>query len=299
MKATSVAFKAHLALEVTTLCTCWQITRRDGQSFYFTDHDSDLLISGSTYISAVGYKRTALSADPSLAIDNLEVTGIFDSDTLVADDLRSGMFDFAEVHIFQVNWDILSQGIMRLRRGYLGEITMLPSGIFQGELRGLLQRLTTKVGEVYSDECRADLGDARCKVDLAPVTGFETVLAVTDSRVFQTTNSLVAFAGPGWYNGGVLTWTSGNNNGRSMEVKDWDFTQTVTLFLPMPRPVVVGDTLRMTPGCNKTLIHCRDKFNNVVNRRAEDYIPGIDAILQTPTPKPSSGGKSGKKGGIA
>lgn len=297
VKTASVSFKSHLALEVTTLCTCWQITRRDGVSFYFTDHDDDLVVSGNTYISAVGYQRTALSADPSLAIDNMEVTGIFDSETLVADDLRAGMFDFSEVHIFQVNWSDLTQGIMRLRRGYLGEITGLPSGIFQGELRGLVQRLTTKVGEVYSAECRADLGDARCKVILTSFTFAATVASVTDTRIFALT--IGSPPTDGYLDGGVLNWATGDNSGRSMEIKTWiQSGGAITLFVPMPRPVQIGDTCTVVAGCNKTLVHCRDKFNNVVNRRAEDYIPGTDAILQTPTSKSSGGGSGGKKGGV-
>ena len=68
-----------------------------------------------------------------------------------------------------------------------------------------------------------------------------------------------------------------------MEVKTW--TQTggvVQLYLPMPRPVQVGDTLSIYPGCDKRVGHCRDKFNNIVNMRAEPYVPGTDFILTSP-----------------
>jgi uncharacterized phage protein (TIGR02218 family) len=285
-KATSVALKAHLALEVTALCTCWQITRRDGISFYFTDHDADLSISGHTYVSAIGYDRTALSADAALGIDNLEVTGLFDSDTLTNDDMRGGRFDFAEIHIFQVNWNDLSQGIMRLRRGYLGELSAMPSGVFHGELRGLVQRLVAKVGDVYTSECRADLGDAKCQVDLTSFTVAATVLTVGDSRQFSLTYTEPR-AVDNWFTGGVLTWLSGANTGRSMEIKYALGTGAIALFLPMHGAVVPGDTCRLYPGCDKRLATCRDKFSNIVNRQAEDYIPGLDAILKTPFAKVS------------
>src|SRR5947207_2810885 len=117
MKTLSTALKNHLATEVTTLANCWQLVRRDGQSFFFTDHDQDLVISGNTYLSAIGYQQTAIAASSGLAVDNLEVTGILDSETLIADDLRAGMFDFADIFLFTVNWASLGQGIMRLRRG--------------------------------------------------------------------------------------------------------------------------------------------------------------------------------------
>lgn len=287
-KSTSVALKAHLALDVTALCTCWQITRRDGTSFYFTDHDQDLVISGNTYLSAIGYDRTALSADAALGIDNLEVTGLFDSDTLTNDDMRGGRFDFAEVHIFQVNWDDLTQGIMRLRRGYLGELSAMPSGTFHGELRGLVQRLVAKVGDLYTSECRADLGDAKCQVDLTSFTISATVLAVTDTRQFTLTGFSEPRAVNDWFTGGVLTWLTGANAGHSMEIKGWVSSGAhIALFLPMHGTVAAGDTCRLYPGCDKRLATCRDKFSNIVNRQAEDYIPGLDAILKTPFAKVS------------
>ncbi len=141
MKTVSAGLLAHLAEEVTTLANCWSITRRDGYQFHFTDHDVDLVVSGNTHVAEVGYQQTAVTSSAALAIDNLEVTGIFDSATITSDDLRSGLFDFCEVVLFTVNWADLSQGIMRLRRGFLGEVTVSPSGVFQAELRGLIQRM--------------------------------------------------------------------------------------------------------------------------------------------------------------
>lgn len=167
-KAISAGLQAHLEQEVTTLATCWEITRLDGEVFRFTDHDRDLEIDGETYSSSVGYQRTAIANDSSLGIDNLDLLGFFDDTLLKLSDLRSGKFDFAEVSLFVVNWDDLSQGILRLRRGYLGEVESTSSGMFKVELRGMMQRLAQRVGEIFTPECRADLGDSRCKVPIAP-----------------------------------------------------------------------------------------------------------------------------------
>ena len=282
MKTITTALKTHLAQEVTTKANCWQLVRRDGQSFFFTDHDQDLEISGNTYLSAIGYQQTAITADSSLAVDNLEVTGILDSETLIADDLRAGLFDFAEIFLFTVNWADLSQGIMRLRRGTLGEISTTPAGTFQGELRGMAQRLVAKVGDIYTPECRADLGDSKCKVVLSDFTITATVTAVTDTRNFAL-DVTDPRAIDGWFAAGGLTWTSGANNERTMEIKNWTrIPNAIELFMSMPRPVAIGDTCRLYAGCDKRHDTCRDKFNNIINRRAEDFIPGFDAIIQTP-----------------
>lgn len=286
MKTLTPAFKTHLAQEVTTKCNCWQILRRDGAQFFFTDHDQDLLISGNLYLAAIGYQQTAISADPSLAIDNMEVTGILDSDTLVAEEIRDGLFDFARVFIFAVNWADLTMGTMRLKAGTMGEVSITPAGTFQAELRGIAQRLVTKVGNVYTPECRADLGDDKCRVNLitSGFTQHATVVNLIDQRHF---NISISDPDPrsvdNWYVDGALTWQSGNNNGRSMEIKGWQqSTQYVELFLPMQRPIALGDSCQLYAGCDKRHDTCRDKFDNIVNRRAEDFLPGFDAIIQTP-----------------
>lgn len=166
-RAISVALKAHLGREVTTLATCWKITRTDGTIFRFTDHDVALTVSGDVYTAAF-YSRSAIASNATMSVDNLDLTGIFDSDELTVDDLRSGLFDFAQIEIFAVNWSDLTQGILKLQRGYLGEVSTTPSGTFHAELRGLTQMLANSMGELYTASCKALLGDARCKVPIEP-----------------------------------------------------------------------------------------------------------------------------------
>ncbi len=293
MKTISGGLTTAIAAEVTTKAHCWQITRLDGVEFFFTDHDADLVIDGDTYASAVGYQQTALSAAPDLTINNLEVTGYFDSDFLTADDLRSGLFDFAEARIFVVDWSNLALGKMKLARANLGEVRSTPSGIFTTELRGMVQRLAAKIADVYTPECRADFGSVglrQCNKDPALFTSSETVTAVTDAANFHITHGDVR-AVDDWYADGVITWTSGNNAGRSIEVNGWAQSGGVVLLrFPMPRAVQVGDTLSIVAGCDKRHDTCRDKFDNIVNRQAEDFIPGTDAVIQTPNSAPSSSG---------
>lgn len=300
MKTISDGLTAALTAEVTTKAHCWRITRRDGTVFRFTDHDADLVISGDTYVASVGYQQTAITETPDLAVNNLEVTGYFDSDFLTAADLRAGLFDFAEAAIFVVDWSNLALGVMKLARTYLGEVRSTPSGIFTTELRGMVQRLMAKVGDVWSPECRADFGSTglrQCNKDPGAFTFGEIVESVTDGANFTISNSNPA-AVDGYYNLGILSWFTGFNSGRSMEVKAWtSVTGVVQLYLPMPRQIVVGDVLNIVAGCDKSHETCKTKFDNMVNRQAEDFIPGMDAIIQTPNASASSG-SSGGGGGL-
>lgn len=84
----------------------------------------------------------------------------------------------------------------------------------------------------------------------------------------------------GYFDGGLITFTSGLCDGFSQEVKAYVPGQ-ITLHLPMPYALAAGDTYSLVAGCDKALSTCRDRFSNVVNFRGEPYLPGIDKVLQT------------------
>lgn len=168
MKAISAALQAHLSQTVTTLATCWQIIRTDGTVYALTSHDVDLTIAGVTYYAAVGLTSTAISTGSQGAVDNLDVTGFTAGAGISLDDLKAGLFDYAQVNVFLVNWANLGMGILKLRTGWLGEVTVRPNGTFQAEVRGLTQALVQEYGTVYQPICRADLGDSKCQVPIKP-----------------------------------------------------------------------------------------------------------------------------------
>lgn len=168
MKSVSGAFATHLAGEALTLATMWRVVRRDGEVFTFTDHDRDIVYGGDTYVATIGYQRAAISSGADLAVDETELLGLIDAASINERELRAGVWDHAEVRIFIVNWAALSQGEIRCRRGTLGEVICRDDGSFRAELRGLAQPLQQMVGGYYQAECRADLGDARCKIPLQP-----------------------------------------------------------------------------------------------------------------------------------
>lgn len=277
MKSASAGLAAHLAGEVTTLATCWKITRRDAQVLGFTTHVQDLVVSGVTYISAIGsYTATTIRTSSDMAVDNLDVDAVFDSAYITDQDLRAGKYDFAQVEIFQVNYADVSQGVLKLRRGWLGEVAS-HGHYFQAELRGLMQALQQTVGRVYGKRCDADLGDARCTVSLAGITLSGTVTSVASRQQFDGTVVPAR-------RGGLVVWTGGANAGYGMEVQSLGVS-TIALVLPMGYDIATGDTYTVYPGCDKLLSTCKGTFNNVINFRGFPYIPGPDAALSYPDAK--------------
>lgn len=212
MKSVSAALAAHLAGPVTTLATCWRITRRDGREFFFTDHDRDLVFEGEVYKASSGYSRTAIANDSSLGVDNLDVEGVFDTQAITEEELRAGLFDQAEVRIFLVNWADPSMGSLRMRRGWFGEVVLTEQGVFRTELRGMTQALSQRIGELYSPECRADLGDDRCKVPIHPPEIQRSAAYAMGDIVRVRTSSApatigISFVNPGFDAGDLSGWT--------------------------------------------------------------------------------------------
>ncbi|MFN3077974.1 MAG: DUF2163 domain-containing protein [Alphaproteobacteria bacterium] len=199
MKSSSSSLAAHLNGEVTTLCTCWRLTRADGVVMGFTDHDRDLSVAGVTYRAASGYTPSAVATSASLAVDNMDVDVVLDDDGITEADLRAGLYDHAIVEVMLVNWTAPTDGGVVVSKGHLGEVKLKRS-IATAEIRGLAQALATNIGEYISADCRAALGDARCGVDLDGLTVAGTGSAIPcgsgclrpDARL---TSSLPHFSG--------------------------------------------------------------------------------------------------------
>lgn len=276
MKIISNELQAHLESEVTTLAMCWKLTRRDGAVMGFTDHDRDIVFDGLTYQASSGFTPSAVANTSELSVDNMDVEGVISNDTITEEDIQAGLYDYAQIEVFVVNYEDTGQGALNVRTGWLGEVTYDRSH-FTAEVRGLMQNLSQKIGELYSASCRAKLGDARCGVELAGYTVTGSVTEVVNNQICAD-DALVQENG--WFNGGVMTFTSGDNEGLAMEVKEYRAGQ-VTLVLPMPYTVTVGDGYSMVAGCDKRFETCSARFNNAVNFRGEPHVPGLDKMLET------------------
>ena len=276
MRTASSALVNHLAGEVTSLATCWKLTRIDGTVMGFTDYVNDLVVSGTTYVAATGATPTGIASSDQFSVDNLEVQGILSSAAITEADIGAGKYDFAAIECFSVNASNLTQGIMLYRVGWLGEVTV-KNGEFTAELRGIAQKLQQNIGEIFSPSCRATFGDARCKVNLASYTFSGTVTAVTSQQAFIASSLTQA---SGYFTGGEIKWLTGANAGLHMEVKAFLGGQ-FTFVLPMPNAIAVGDTFKAIAGCDKTFSTCYTNFNNALNFRGEPYVPGMDKLLST------------------
>ena len=77
------------------------------------------------------------------------------------------------------------------------------------------------------------------------------------------------------------TFVSGANAGAINEVLLHD-QQNIRLFVPMPRPITVGDQITPLTGCDEIPETCKAKFGNILNFRGEPHIPGNDKVFSYP-----------------
>lgn len=268
MKAVSVAMKGYLQGSLTTFCTCWLITRRDGAVMGFTDNDVDLTINGRTYYRITGYNPTAIQSSSDMSIDNLEVQGMFNAGYITEIDLDTGVYDGALVDVYMVNRFDTSAGMLQLRSGYIGQGNY-ENNSFKVEVRGLHQKHSQQILENISSVCRANFGDSRCQINVTPWTFTGTVQSVPNT--VQVTTSLTNNAG--LFNTGILTWTTGANAGRKIKVMTFGEPAGVLTFVyPPDFPMAVGDTFSVVAGCDGQKSTCLG-YGNYLNFQGEADVP--------------------------
>jgi uncharacterized phage protein (TIGR02218 family) len=292
MRTIPSAFQARLDSGVTTLARCWIVTRRDGAKLGFTDHDADLTIDGTVCRAGTGLTASEATARLGLQVDGSEIAGALADESLAEADLAAGRYDAAEVALHLVDWSEPSLRVL-LTRGVLGEIRRAGAA-FTAELRSLSHRLNEESGRLYTATCSADLGDARCTVDLtnAAFHGGGAVAALAGASAFRV-SGLDDFD-DGWFTAGRFVFSGGANAGFAVEVKTHRVAVKthrvaldgvlVELWQAPPEPIAAGDAFTVTAGCDKRFATCRDRFGNGVNFRGFPTIPGNDFIISYPVP---------------
>ncbi|WP_444453262.1 DUF2163 domain-containing protein [Rhodobacter capsulatus] len=284
MKSLPQDLQAHLDEGTTTLAWCWRITRADGVSFGFTDHDRSLSFDSTDFEPESGLTASEVRSGSDLSVDAQDAQGVLTSDRITETDILDGRWDNATVEVWRVNWSAPAQRVL-LRRGAIGQIRRGRLA-FVAEVRSLAHVLGQTVGRTFQATCDAALGDARCGITAeAPIyTGTGTVVALQRDRTF-TTEGLQAYA-KGWFSYGRIQWTSGANAGRQAEVLSHTLVEGVailTLLEAPVRPIAETDAFTVRAGCDKSLATCRATFANVANFRGFPHIPGQDAVLRYAT----------------
>ena len=260
----------------------------------FTSNTRDMVLpghSGIIFKSSPAITPTVIESSLDDAA-NMEITGVYNSDSFLHSDVMAGKWDFAEIEVFTACWDNLDLGEFVRFTGNTGEFKDYQT-YFTVECRGFLARLSNDTNKITSALCRCvRFGDDECKKDLDDTVSIDgtdynitqtlTVASVVSvyQIVFTKLSGDANNVPDNFFADGEITALGSTANGslkREMLSSD---TQSSTIVVNLKRrfpfAVSVGQQFTLVAGCDRTLESCV-QFENVINRRAEDFVPGIEA----------------------
>lgn len=279
MRTVPAAITAARQASSSRLCKIWCIERADGTVLRFTEHDRDLTVDGETFLATASFDPSTIKAAGDLAVNDLDVQGAFDSALITAEDMLAGRYHGASFYVAETLWDNpIAKDVLRF--GRIGRVKEI-GGKFLAELLSSDVHLAQPVGRLYSATCRAVLGDAMCGVDMGPHTFSGAVVTGGSRLTFTASVVSVPEGDPTYFVHGIVTFTSGANDGLSMEVRSFDGT-TCALLLSLPFDIADGDTFTITAGCDHSRTTCRDRFNNIRNFQGEPDVPVSDDLIRGP-----------------
>jgi uncharacterized phage protein (TIGR02218 family) len=260
--------------DLTALAFCWRLQRRDGIVLGFTSHDRDLEVDGLLYRASPGMRPSAIEMRETLEPDTLELGGGLTSHLITEDDLDAGKWDGAALRLFAVDWNDPSAEALFLARGEFGTVEN-DGRAFTVELLGAAAGLDRPIVETTSPECRATLGDSRCRVDLAGRRAIRRVASSNGAHIILHGPPLASDA----YVLGTIRWLDGRNAGAAADLATSDPNSVTLMDRPPIRPEP-GDRVELVEGCDRRFSTCAQRFGNAVNFRGEPHLPGNDLLVR-------------------
>jgi uncharacterized phage protein (TIGR02218 family) len=260
--------------ELTSVALCWRLDRPDGAGVGLTSHDKPILSEGAVHQPQPGMVPAAVTRKLGIEPQSAEVAGALSSEALATEDLSLGRWDGASVSLTAVDWQDLSAQPIQLLRGNIGSVSV-DGESFSADLQGAAAGLEDPVCPSTSAECRAELGDKRCRIDLAGRAAVANVVGSNDGEFTLDEPIDDRFVL------GRLRYMSGANCGLSTVILSAQGTIVVVRDLPRAA-VESGCRVELREGCDKRFSTCVGRFANASNFRGEPHLPGNDLLTRYP-----------------
>jgi uncharacterized phage protein (TIGR02218 family) len=272
-----------------------KLTLLDATVYRWTTAEMPLVVGGNTFQPAGAngplVKRGPYSQSARLTIDTLDLTLTGGSFTINGKSLSllatQGYFDGARIQVDHLIGSDLPSAVA------YGPI---PS-FFEGRIAGmdpdgpaLILRAKSELESLnillpkfpLQPMCGNAVYDASCGLNRATftVSGAAASGTLTTLQV-QTTNATIIAKANGYYNLGVLKFTSGTLSGSRRAVQGFTVsggTATFTLALPFASAPIAADQFSVYPGCDRSKLQCgAAKFNNLPQFRGYPHIPAAES----------------------
>jgi hypothetical protein len=280
---------------------------RNGQMLYCTDGRSPITYNGNVYQpSLFGYwKRGAQTVKIGFESNSIDCTVYSDeqfrpiyfpgTDNLVylMDGIYAGLLAGAPVTIYRATMSTYgvvvgpTGGSLVSTRfvGEVGEIQNLGPTKCTIKVRDLVYRLNLDCPQqLIQANCRWVLYSTGCTLIQANFTRTgQSIGGLVDPRTLSPTTNLSTISAAGTFSQGIITFTSGRNNGISYTVAVWSPVadsghDLIQLDTPPLFTMTVGDTFSISEGCNHTFPSC-------LNLQGENAYINIGSAPFTPVPE--------------
>lgn len=273
-----------------TQAFCWKLTPHPdsiiNDPIGATSHTRDLVLPGHgalVFRRIGGLLPTAIDTEAGSESAGLSYRAIFDDTAITPLQLAEGDWDAAQLDIYSINYKALTMGQFIEFSGQIGGFT--EEGIvWEAQARPLTALARIKVGRRASANCDVRVfGDPkRCKKSLAALTHTGAVVTTGASQDTFRASALPAAVLVSMLNG-TVTFTTGQNAGRSRVVRSWNPANgEITLQKALPFTIAVSDQFTAVEGCDRSangpagcIAH-----NNIINFQGLRFITNVEKFNQ-------------------
>lgn len=262
----------------------WTVTLNGGVVVRWTGHDQPVVANGHTYALGPAIDRGAISQKVGLEVSTLEMTIIANAGDLINGTpvipfiARHGL-DGANIRLdygFTPNWQTPIVGTLLAFSGRVTSINGIVGSTAKITISDWKILLNVNMPtNLYQVACLHSVYDAGCALNPASFAVTGTVSGTPTASAFASSLSTTAndFAQ------GRVLFTSGVNNGLTATVKSNDGSGNFVLVVPLPNAPAAGDHFTAYPGCDLTRSRCDTRFNNLIHRKATDFVPVPETVF--------------------
>lgn len=266
------------------------MTLLDGTVLRWTTCDVDVTVAGNTWLANGSVlSRGNLRNTSRLEVDVIDVilggTTLLNGKTIALQAI-GGLFDYARLQIDHLVGSSLTNAIANgaLTAYFEGRVsTIVPQPLqVRMSVASELETLSVMLPRFsYAPMCQYAVYDANCTLSKAAFTIAGTTSATGTTTTFTSTTAGIIAKATGYFDLGVVAFTSGALNGVRAAIKSSVLatgTTTFTVTLPLASAPAGGVTFSVYPGCHNTKADCGTaKFSNLVNFRGFVHMPKPEA----------------------
>lgn len=253
-----------------------------GAVLRWSGSDREHTVAGATWVLGPAISRSRTRIVRGVPVDTMDVTlsagvdgatpVLIAGTPLLAHIARGGFANarWRVERLFAADWAAAPAGLLPQFSGRVAEVDG-DRAAMRLTIVSDLELLDVQLPRnLYQPSCLNTLYDAACGVGRGALSVSGSVTVASNPARTLIGHALGQAAG--WFDLGVLAFTSGPNAGITRSVKLHTATQ-IEFLTPLPFAAAVGNAFTIVPGCNKTQSTCQTKFSNLARFRGCPYVP--------------------------